>query len=145
MGKLRLKNDRGQIALPFVLLVGGIIVEIVIAGSFVSFFVSAASLGERLSVRALSAANTGTYDAVSKIANNKEFGAGGTTYEVSIGEDTVSVTVSRTVDETNNLYIYSIDSTATARTRKRRVLATAVVDQTTGELNLQSIEEVAVE
>jgi len=31
------KRKNGQIALPFVLLIGGIIIEIVIAGSFISF------------------------------------------------------------------------------------------------------------
>ena len=66
-------NKIGQIALPFILLVGGLIVEIVIAGLLVSFFVSASALGERLSVRALAAANAGIDDAIVRISSNKEF------------------------------------------------------------------------
>ncbi len=98
-------------------------------------------MGERLSVRALSAANTGVYDAVMRVSNNKEFGAGGTTYSVDVGNDTASVTVSRTVDDTNNLYEYTIESTATARSRNRKVVAKLVVNQTTGQINLKSIGE----
>jgi len=139
--ELSLNNKKGQIALPFVLLVGGIIIEIVVAGSFISFFVSASSLGERLSVRALSAANTGMYDAVMRISNNKEFGAGGTTYSIDVGNDTTSVTVSRTVDDANDLYEYTIESTATARSRNRKVVAKVVVNQTTGQINLKSVGE----
>ena len=139
--ELSLNNKKGQIALPFVLLVGGIIIEIVVAGSFISFFVSASSLGERLSVRALSAANTGMYDAVMRISNNKEFGAGGTTYSIDVGNDTTSVTVSRTVDDANDLYEYTIESTATARSRNRKVVAKVVVNQTTGQINLKLVGE----
>jgi hypothetical protein len=140
-----LYNSKGQIALPFVLLVGGIIIEIVIAGSFISFFISASSLGERLSVRALSAANTGMYDAIVKISSNKEFGAGGVNYETGVGDDTVSVSISRSVDDTNNVYVYTVLSTASARNRERKVRAELIVDQLTGKVNLQSVEEVSIE
>lgn len=137
---------RGQIALPFVLLVGGIIVEIVVAGSLVSFFINAASLGERLSLRALAVANTGVYDAVLKISANKEFAAGGTVnYSVNIGDDSVSVSVSRTVDNNAGVYNYTVNSTATARSRQRKVVAELVVDQTTGQINLRSISEESVQ
>lgn len=140
-----IKNSKGQIALPFVLLVGGIIVEIVIAGSIVSFFVNASSLGERLSIRALSVANTGVYDAVQKISTNKEFGAGGKTYTIDIDGSTATVTVSRTEDNTNNVYNYSIESEAQVRNRQRKMDARLVVDQTTGQVNLRSIEEVPIQ
>jgi uncharacterized protein (UPF0333 family) len=140
------KRKNGQIALPFVLLIGGIIIEIVIAGSFISFFVSAVSLGEQLSVRALSAANTGIYDATMKISSNKEFGAGveGISYNIEVGNDTAVVEVSRSVDP-KNFYLYTIESTATSRSRERKIVAELVVDQTTGQLSLKSIEEKAIQ
>ncbi|MFB6212849.1 MAG: hypothetical protein ABEI53_03495 [Candidatus Magasanikbacteria bacterium] len=134
----------GQIALPFVLLIGGIIVEIVIAGSLISFFVSGQALGQKLSLRALSAAKTGVYDAMTKISFNKEFGAGGKTYTISnagIGGDTVTVDVSRNVDNSTNSYIYTIKATATARSRERKFVAKVIVDQTTGKVSLSSIKE----
>lgn len=139
------KRKNGQIALPFVLLIGGIIIEIVIAGSFISFFVSAVSLGEQLSVRALSAANTGIYDATMKISSNKEFGVGGINYNIEVGNDTAAVVVSRLVDDTKNLYLYTIESTATSRSRERKIVAELVVNQTTGQLSLKSIKEKAIQ
>src|SRR6056297_719410 len=117
MKNIKIINKEGQIALPFVLLVGGIIIEIVLAGSFISFFVNASALGERLSVRALSAANTGVYDAVMKISRNKEFGSGGVSYEISVGDDSVLVDVSRSSDDAQDIYVYNVESVATARNR----------------------------
>ena len=58
----------GQIALPFVLLVGGIILEIVIAGAFVSYFASGSGYSARLEVRAWAVANSAVNDALVKIA-----------------------------------------------------------------------------
>ncbi len=144
MKNIKIINKEGQIALPFVLLVGGIIIEIVLAGSFISFFVNASALGERLSVRALSAANTGIYDAIMKISRNKEFGAGGVSYEITVGEDSVSVDVSRSSDDTQDIYVYNIESVATARNRSKKVVAVVVVDQVTGKVNLESINEESV-
>ncbi len=140
---LRLRS--GQVALPFVLLVGGVIIEIVIAGSFVSFFVSATSIGERLSVRALAAANTGIYDAVMRVSRDKEFGAVEVNYDIAVSSDSVSVTVSRTSDDANNIYLYSVLSVASARSRQRKVVAEVVVDQTTGAISIDSIQEQAVQ
>lgn len=136
-------TNGGQIALPFVLLVGGIIVEIVIAGSLVSFFINATSLGEKLSIRALAAANTGIYDAVMKISANKEYAASPVNYNITINDDVVSVNVSRTASPT--IYLYTVDAVATAKNRKRRVVAKVVVDQTSGRINLNSIEEESVQ
>ena len=134
-------NIMGQVALPFVLLVGGIIIQIVIAGSFISFFVNAASLGERLSVRALAAANTGVYDAIKRVAEDKEFAATNQEYSITVGSDSVTVSVSRTVDNTNNIYLYTVSSEATAQSRRRKIVAEFVVNQTTGAVALSSVSE----
>ncbi len=134
----------GQIALPFVLLIAGIIVEIVIAGSLVSFFVSASSLGERLAIRALAAANSGVYDAVMRISSNKEFASTPENYQITVSDDTVTISVSRVADGSSGTYAYTVESTATARNRQRKIVAEIIVDQTTGLINLGSISEQAV-
>ena len=138
-------NKIGQIALPFILLVGGLIVEIVIAGLLVSFFVSASALGERLSVRAFAAANAGIDDAIVRISSNKEFISCSPPdgYNITVGEDTVFVSVCRTEDNPNNIYNYTIEAEATARNRQRKLAAEVVVDQTTGTLSLKSCKEQA--
>jgi len=139
----------GQVALPFILLVGGLIVEIVIAGLLVSFFVSASALGERLSVRALAAANAGIDDAIVRISSNKEFTNVNCSvpieYNITVGDDTVLVSVCRTVDGINNVYNYTIEAEATARNRQRKLAAEVVVNQTTGTLSLKSLEEQAIQ
>ncbi|MEX2436613.1 MAG: hypothetical protein WD471_00440 [Candidatus Paceibacterota bacterium] len=137
-------NRSGQIALPFILLVGGIIIEIVIAGSIISIFVNNSTLGERLSLRALAAANSGIYDAMEKLSSNKEFASSGLEYEVNVGNDTATVSISRVVDDNNNIYIYTINSLAVASSRQRKLTAVVLINQTTGELNLSSVEEVPV-
>ncbi len=135
----------GQIALPFVLLVGGIIAEIVIAGSVVSFFASASSAGEQLSLRALSAAYAGVYDGIMRISSNKETASAGTVnYSLSVGDDSVSISISRTVDDPLNVYEYTVAATASARNRRRKVVGDVVVEQTTGVLDIVSVEEAAL-
>ncbi len=136
---------RGQIALPFVLLVGGIIAEIVIAGSVVSYFASASSAGEQLSLRALSAAYAGVYDGIMKVSDNKEAASGGTVnYTLAVGSDSAAVSVSRTVNNSLGVYEYTVTSTATAGNRSREVTGDVVVNQTTGALHIISVAETAL-
>ncbi len=134
-------SRNGQIALPFILLVSGIIVEITIAGSFVTYFLSTSGLGERLSLRASAAAHSGIRDAMIKISRDKDYASAPQNYELTVGDDTAAVSVSRTSDDPNNAYIYTITSTATASSRKRKLEATVIVNQTTGFIQLQSLSE----
>jgi len=140
---MRFSKD-GQIALPFILLVSGIIVEITIAGSFVTYFLSTSGLGERLSLRASAAANSGIRDAMIKISRDKEYASTPMSYDFTVGSDTASVSVSKTDDDPNNSYVYTIDSTGVASSRQRKVEAILIVNQTTGFIQLQSVEEISV-
>ncbi|MCP6719977.1 MAG: hypothetical protein KJI72_01445 [Patescibacteria group bacterium] len=134
-------SARGQIALPFILLISGIIIEITIAGSFVTYFLGTAGLGERLSLRASAAAHSGIRDAMIKITRDKEFGSTPQNYNLTVGDDNTSVSAMRTVDNALNIYIYTISSTATAGSRQRKLVAILVVNQTTGYVQLQSLSE----
>ncbi len=134
-------SSNGQIALPFILLVSGIIVEITIAGSFVAYFLSTSGLGERLSLKASAAASSGIRDAMIKISRDKEYASSPQEYELTVGSDTASVSVSRTVNNPQNAYIYTISSTGVASSRQRKLEATIIVNQTTGFIQLQSIAE----
>lgn len=133
--------DDGQIALPFILLVSGIIIEITIAGSFITYFLSRSGLGERLSLRASAAANSGIRDAILRITRDKEYASSPQSYNLTVGSDTAAVTVSRTIDDPQNSYIYTITSTATAGSRKKKLKATVIVNRTTGFIQLQSLKE----
>jgi len=136
----REKRIHGQIALPYVLLISSIIVEIAVAGAFVAYFVSTGALGDRLSSRADATAYSGVYDAMRKIAENKEIG-NQAPYCLSVGSDTVQVTIGRTTDTPANAYVYDIHAIAKAGTRYTQRAATLIVEKTTGEVHLQSITE----
>src|SRR5579872_6022618 len=94
---------KGQVALSFVLLVGGIIIEIVIAGSFITYFLSSSGLSQRIESRASSAAYSGILDAMGKISKNRDFVTSGVdTYSIVIGNDSSIVTVSRNLNSAAN-------------------------------------------
>ncbi len=132
-------SGKGQIALPFVLLISGIIIEIVIAGSFVTYFASGSGYSSRLQARAWAAAMSGVQDALVKIAKDKEFAPSTVQYEFTLDTDTATVTVSRTPDATGQYYVYTVTSLGSAGSRQKELTATAVVHQTTGALQLQSV------
>lgn len=138
-------GEKAQVALPFILIVSGVIVEIVIASSFVAYFLSNSGLGERLQVQAQTAADTGIWDALNKISGNKDFASSQTVYGISTTSGSATVTVSRTVNNANNTYVYAVASLGTAGTREKYVVATAIVDQLTGQMQVQSINEQAVQ
>lgn len=138
-------QKNGQVALSFILLVSGVIIEIVIAGSLVTYFLSNSGLGERLQSRAATAAYSGLWDALVKISRNRDFGATTQNYGLSVGSDSATLTVSRTFDSGGNVYVYSITSMGTAGTREKQLAATAVVNGTTGQIQLQSVADQALQ
>lgn len=145
-GWARLRN--GQATLSFILLVGGIIVEVAIAGALIAFFLSGAGLGDRLSARAYNAAQTGIRDAQLKIARNKEF-CGTCSFPVQysflVGSDSVAVGVARADDSVNNAYLYTFTSIGTSASRQRKFVAVLVVDKATGYVQLKSNQEQPVQ
>ncbi|KKU94148.1 MAG: hypothetical protein UY26_C0003G0299 [Candidatus Jorgensenbacteria bacterium GW2011_GWA1_48_13] len=135
---------RGQVALPFILLISGIIIEITIAGSFITYFLSTSGLGERLSLRASTAAQSGLRDAMIRITRDKDFAASAQNYNLDVGNDAAAISVSRTVDSTLGIYIYTITSTGTASSRQRKLVATIIVNQRNGYIQLQSLIDTPV-
>lgn len=140
---------QGQITLPFVLLVSGIILEIAIAGSFVTYFLSTSGYGDRLAERASVAAHSGVRDVLIRITENKEFTSASCSapyvYSISVGTDAAAVSVCRTVNTATNSYVYTITSTGTAVSREKKFVATLLVDQTTGRVSLESTTEATVQ
>ncbi|MDI6820700.1 MAG: hypothetical protein QMD65_00780 [Patescibacteria group bacterium] len=137
----------GQATLAFVLLVGGIVIEIAIAGAFVTYFLSTSGLGERLSARALTTAHAGVRDVQIKITRNKEWCSSvgcPYVYPIAVGNDSASVTVGWMSDDSDN-YVYTIDSVGTASTRARRLIATLVVNRTTGLVQFSSLVETPIQ
>lgn len=139
-----MRRTDGQATLSFIILISGLILEIAIAGSFVTYFMSSSGLGERLSARALAAASSGVRDAQMRIVRNKEYGAGSSvSYSFPVNQDAASVTISRIFSDPN--YVYTITSVGVAGTRQRKVVATMFVNQGTGLIELKSVTEQALQ
>lgn len=131
--------NKGQIALPIILLISAIVVEVTIAGAFVVYFASTSGQGERLSARAMASAQTGIRDAFVRITRDKNLA--NTSYDLAMDDDTVTIQISKNVS-TN---IFTVTSTAVAGTRQRRLVGTLSVDNITGRVELRSIEEKTIQ
>ncbi len=142
--KVMARMRTGQIALPFILVVSGIIMEITIASTIVAYFLSSSGLSERLSVRAALAARTGVNDALIRIVRDKEYGASTQNYSFNVDRDVATIAVSRIVNVPANIYVYSIVSVGAAGARQRKMIGTLSVDQVTGRTRFESLVEVPV-
>lgn len=133
----RTERATGQIALPYVLAIGGVIIEVAIAGAAVVYLLSITVLGERLSVRANAAAYSGIQDGMRRISGNKE--VGNISYCLTVLDDKAKVTVQRAPG-----YVYTIDSVSRVGTRLAQFTGTMAVDDITGKIYLRSFIEAPV-
>lgn len=137
-------------ALPTILLIGGIIIEIAITGVFIIYFLGQSSFGVKLSAEALSASRTGVYDAILKIVREKNFSTGATPYTIAIDNNSVQVWVCRN-SKTAVSYCdtaasdkYEITSLGKARDKNRRLRAFLNVNNVNGEVRVESISEITL-
>lgn len=137
-------SGRGQVTLPIIILISGVIIEIAVAGTFIAYFLSTGGLGERLSTRAETAALSGIYDTMIKITRDKDFllvEGCANVLTLNIGSDTADIVTCMARDNPANTFIYTINSTGKASNREKKFTGTIVVDQTTGKVQLKSIVE----
>ncbi len=137
----------GVVALATVLLLGAVLTEIALAGIFVVYVSNNSSFGLRLSSAALAAAQSGIDDALLQLARNKDFPlSGGTrTYTLTLAPDrTVDVCVDVNCDAASLVIAPQRQITAVGRAglRQRKLKAIVVVDATTGEVRVVSIQEI---
>lgn len=133
----------GQATLSFIILVSGLILEIAIAGSFITYFLSSSGLGERLYARAFTVAQSGIRDAEIRIVRDKDFGATPVSYVLYIDNDAATVSSSRASQDSS--YVYTVTSVGVAGTRQRKFVAIIAADQVTGLVDVQSVSEQSVQ
>ncbi|MEK7147045.1 MAG: four helix bundle protein [Patescibacteria group bacterium] len=132
-------RNRGQAALPTVLIIGGVLFEIAIGLTFIFFLLLNSGLGERLAAEALGVARAGVADAFIRIARDKNFSSA--SFNVPIDSRTATVTVTR--DVSNPAFERkTITSIGAAGARQRKLQAVLVVVSNTGKIDLESINEV---
>ena len=133
------KLQKGASALPVILLVSGIIMEVVIAGLVVAQLLSNSLLAEQLSTEALNVARSGAQDAVNRVMSYMDCPDDTycpAAYEVTVDNRTACVSIS----ESNG--IMTIRSQSNILTREKTVEALVSVKVDEAAVTVQSFKEI---
>ena len=141
MGKFNTnKNIFGIAVLPTILLIGGLVVEIGIAGLFISYFLNSSGFGVKISEEALSAAKSGIDDAIIKIIRNKG-SVISSPYTINIGNNSAQISVIKDLPSVGK---YEITSLGSAGLKRRRLQAIINVDNNSNEVKYESLKEISI-
>ncbi|MEK7635531.1 MAG: hypothetical protein AAB405_00360 [Patescibacteria group bacterium] len=142
MGRFNInKNISGIAVLPVILLIGGLIVEIGIAGLFISYFLNSSGFGVKISEEALSAAKSGVDDAIIKIIRNKGDTILPYPYVLNIGNNSTQVWI---LKDSPSIGKYEITSLGSAGPKRRKLTAVTGVDNNDEEVKVEFIREVEI-
>jgi hypothetical protein len=133
---MRNKREKGVSALPTILMMSGILIEVAVVSVVIANIVSNTRFSERLAAEAYGVARSGAQDTVLKVVREK--GCPASLPELNIGSNYADVTC------VENGEIVTIDSIGTAFTRKKKVEVVLAIDSITGEVSLQSFKEVSL-
>ncbi len=136
------RRSAGIASLPVVLLLGGIILEIGIAGTFLLSYLNSGVYGNRLAGQALIAAESGISDAVLRVILNKNCGAdancSGDPYDFITESGSAEVTICKDLCIPNK---HQITSVGRALTKRRQLIAVLTVSSSTGLVSVDSITD----
>lgn len=156
MMKVKRNRVSGISALPVILLLSGIILEVVVAGLAVAQFFSKSLLSEQLSIEALRAAESGAHDAISRVNDyincpdytstapddiNNDSHYCPSLYQLIVNEDLPDRVACVSIGEISNnqMTIYSMGS---AFTRHKTVEVVLGITTTTATVGVQSFKEI---
>lgn len=131
--------NAGIAALPTILLLGGLIVEIAIAATLSAFLFVNTEFGIRLSNDAFVAAQSGMHDALMKIVRDKNFNS---SFTLVVGNNSVDVAVCK--DICLGIGKDKITALGKAQARRRQLEASVNVNSLTGEVRLEYLKEVSL-
>jgi hypothetical protein len=124
----RIAQRRGFASLPVVLLLGGIIIEITIAGALIFYYINGNVFGNRLATQAAAAARAGVDDAFMRIIYNPSCGNDEAncpgTYTLTAGTAAAEVTICK--DTCSGLPAgasHKITAIGTAQNKKHEIVA----------------------
>jgi hypothetical protein len=134
-------NNKGTAFLPIVLVVGAVVVEFVVAGAFLIYYLNSSNFGARLSAEAFSAASAGIEDALIKIVRDKNCPnvICVSPYTIEVGNRSAVVTICK--DTCAGSGTHEITSVGRALTRRRQLVAVVETNSTTGEIRIISIKK----
>lgn len=142
-------KERGVAALPVILLISGIILEIVAASAFLAFSFSSGSFGTLLATEALFGARAGADDAIYRVIKNNY----STSYSLTTTAGSHTVVIDITVEKdpidlgscsTAWGCRYRIYSTGRVLFRERKVEVILAVNPNTREIRRESFKEVEI-
>src|SRR3989344_639448 len=93
--KILKSEEKGIAALPTLLILGGIVVNMAVAIILGVYLLIGSGLGNKLSSEALAAAKAGIQDGILKIARDKNFSG---SYEFVVGQRNVSIEICKDLD-----------------------------------------------
>lgn len=125
----------GIASLPVILLLGGIIIEIGIASTFLLVYLNNSIYGIRLSNEALEGAHSGINDAVMRVILDKNFNEA---YDLTVGRASVDISVCKDVCVANR---HEVTAIGRAFTKQHKLVAILNVSSTTGFVEIESIVE----
>lgn len=140
----KFKAANGVATLPVIILIGGVLIEIGIAGAFMAYFLSQSGFGIKLSEEALAVARAGIQDAEMKIVRDKNFVLCPSSDPciLNVGNNSTQIIVCK--DTCAGTGKFEITSLGSAFTKRRQIRAILSVSSTTGEVELESEKEISL-
>ncbi|MBN2197715.1 hypothetical protein JW698_00745 [Candidatus Wolfebacteria bacterium] len=135
--------DPGAITLLSLLLIGSLIAEIGVVGAFVSYFLGQSGFGIKVSEEALAAAYAGVQDALIRIIRDKNFNPNPNPYILIIDNSSAQITICKDICAGANTF--QIDSLGASFNKRRQVRTIIQVSPVSGEINMESQEEIVIE
>jgi len=139
---VNLRSNSGVSALPTILLISAIIVEVSIVSVVLATALNNTRFSERLGVEALSAARAGANDAMIRVTRFKDCPSTPecpSSYSLNVGIRSADITISN-----GAAGIITIQSTGRALTTEKSIRVILGIDPVTGEVALQSFREVVL-
>lgn len=147
-----IKNEQGVATLPTVLMIGGIIMELAVAGVVVGYAFTESGSGMRLSTEALFAARAGVDDAVYRIIRG-DYEPSYTVIVTGVAgarsERKADIVIEKDPADLGSCDIlwgcyFRIRSTGRAVSRMRKMEAVLSVDSNTREIRVRYLKEISV-
>ncbi len=134
----------GIASLPAILLFGGIILEMGIAGAFLVFYLNNSLYGTRLANEALLAAQTGLDDALLKIILDKTCpnATCPAAYTLESGNGLADVTICK--NTCSGLDTTQITSVGRALTKRHKLVSVVNIDPLSGLISVNSVKDTAL-
>ena len=143
-------KNKGMTALPLIILIGGIVLEIAITMALLAFYISESGAGARFSAEALSISQAGINDAMIKIIRNPSFNTGTSNpyylrFDNNRNAQVIVCQDHRIVINSCDMYLKNstgIVSLGTVFNKNRRLGVNTSINPTNGEIRIESIKEI---